>query len=120
MNEVTTLKAISITNVLKKAGLDKAEHGTNGRMGHATQTEGFTVEAMDKTYKAQPGGKVLVRNAKNTRFSVSYAGRTTSMHGTPKFQTADALEIAFNALVSAGYSVNNEGWRLVVLGLANN
>jgi hypothetical protein len=124
MDTTTPVTAISITNVLKKAGLMKADHYTNGRIGYASQSEGFTVTALDQEYIPVYGlrnGKVSkiptswkVRNAKNTRFSVGYYGATSSRYAS--VSTSDALKIAFDALSALGYVVAYEGRGLVVTG----
>ena len=116
MNAVTPVKAIELTNLMKKAGLKRAEEGRNARIGYSTYTEGFGVEAMDKDYTKR-GNKWLVRNAHNSRMLIGYHNSTASRLA-PNMTRATFLSIATHALFEAGYAfkVDVKNYTIIVTG----
>ena len=131
-NEMESVKAIEVTNLLKKAGLRKGEEGTNGRIGFATASVGFYVKAADKEYLPVYGyrnGKRVrvswkVRNAKDTRFYVSYQAISTG-NFNPTMEDVERGNVAFakmlETLTNAGFildDVNTTHRTVTVLGKA--
>jgi len=134
------VKSINITAVLKKAGIRKGEEGRNGRIGYATFSEGFYVEALDKDYipvygmrngkKSTRPTSWKVRNAKDSRFSVSFTGRNVdwklldSDYAEKARQDADqSFNKIVEALTNEGFvitEVNASRHYLIVLGKQEN